>query len=61
MSLVGAVPGSADLITLRSVRRFQEADVIFYDRLLDPAVLELARRDAERVFVGKAPGVAQWS
>ena len=59
--LVGAGPGSADLITLRGVQRLQEADVIFYDRLVDPAVLELARRDAERVFVGKAPGVPQWS
>lgn len=61
VSLVGAGPGSADLITLRGVQRLQEADVIFYDRLVDPAVLELARRDAERVFVGKAPGVPQWS
>lgn len=61
VSLVGAGPGSADLITLRGVQRLQEADVIFYDRLVDPAVLELARRDAERVYVGKTPGVAEWS
>jgi uroporphyrin-III C-methyltransferase / precorrin-2 dehydrogenase / sirohydrochlorin ferrochelatase len=60
VSLVGAGPGSADLITLRGVQRLQEADVIFYDRLVDPKVLELARRDAERVHVGKAPGCAAW-
>jgi uroporphyrin-III C-methyltransferase/precorrin-2 dehydrogenase/sirohydrochlorin ferrochelatase len=60
VSLVGAGSGSADLITLRGVQRLQEADVIFYDRLVDPEVLELARRDAERVHVGKAPGCAAW-
>ena len=60
VSLVGAGPGSADLITLRGVRRLQEADVIFYDRLADPALLELARRDAERVYVGKRPGCHAW-
>ncbi len=60
VSLVGAGPGSKDLITLRGVQRLQEADVIYYDRLLDPEILELARRDAERVFVGKAPGCHSW-
>lgn len=60
VALVGAGPGSADLITLRAVQRLQEADVIYYDRLVDPAVLELARRDAERVYVGKAPGCHAW-
>lgn len=60
VSLVGAGPGSKDLITLRGVQRLQEADVIFYDRLVDPEVLDLARRDAERVFVGKAPGCHAW-
>ncbi|MFK7879753.1 siroheme synthase CysG [Roseobacter sp.] len=60
VALVGAGPGSKDLITLRGVQRLQEADVIFYDRLVDPDVLELARRDAERVFVGKAPGCHSW-
>ena len=58
--LVGAGPGSADLLTLRAMQRLQEADVIFYDRLVDPAVLELARRDAERVYVGKQVGANQW-
>jgi len=60
VSLVGAGPGAKDLITLRGVQRLQEADVIFYDRLLDPEILELARRDAERVYVGKAPGCHAW-
>ncbi|MEM8654917.1 MAG: siroheme synthase CysG [Pseudomonadota bacterium] len=60
VALVGAGPGSSDLITLRGVQRLQEADVIFYDRLVDPGVLELARRDAERVFVGKTPGCQAW-
>lgn len=60
VSLVGAGPGSRDLITLRGVQRLQEADIVFYDRLVDPDLLELARRDAERVYVGKAPGLAAW-
>lgn len=60
VSLVGAGPGARDLMTLRAVERLQEADVIFYDRLVDKEVLELARRDAERVFVGKHVGAHSW-
>lgn len=60
IALVGAGPGARDLLTLRAVERLQEADVIYYDRLVDPAVLELARRDARRVYVGKTPGSAAW-
>ncbi len=60
LSLVGAGPGARDLLTLRAVERLQEADVIFYDRLVDPEVLELARRDAERVYVGKEVGANAW-
>jgi uroporphyrin-III C-methyltransferase/precorrin-2 dehydrogenase/sirohydrochlorin ferrochelatase len=60
VSLVGAGPGARDLMTLRAVERMQEADVIFYDRLVDEDVLELARRDAERVFVGKHVGAHAW-
>jgi uroporphyrin-III C-methyltransferase/precorrin-2 dehydrogenase/sirohydrochlorin ferrochelatase len=60
VALVGAGPGAKDLITLRGVQRLQEADVIYYDRLIDPEVLDLARRDAERVYVGKAPGCHHW-
>ncbi|CAN0541012.1 unnamed protein product, partial [Laminaria digitata] len=60
VSLVGAGPGARDLLTLRAVERMQEADVIFYDRLVDADVLELARRDAERVYVGKVVGAHAW-
>ncbi|EAQ26459.1 siroheme synthase [Roseovarius sp. 217] len=60
ISLVGAGPGARDLLTLRAVERLQEADVVFYDRLVDAEVLELARRDAERVFVGKDVGAHAW-
>ena len=60
IAYVGAGPGAPDLLTLRAVARLQEADVIFYDRLVDPGVLELARRDAERVFVGKVVGAHAW-
>ncbi|WP_172300421.1 siroheme synthase CysG [Pseudoruegeria sp. HB172150] len=60
IALVGAGPGARDLLTLRAVQRLQEADVIFYDRLVDPDVLELARRDAERVYVGKQVGACAW-
>lgn len=60
IALVGAGPGARDLLTLRAVERLQEADIIFYDRLVDVEVLELARRDAERVFVGKVVGASAW-
>lgn len=60
IALVGAGPGARDLLTLRAVERLQEADIIFYDRLVDAEVLELARRDAERVFVGKEVGACAW-
>lgn len=60
ISLVGAGPGARDLLTLRAVQRLQQADVIFYDRLVDPEVLDLARRDAERFCVGKEVGRNAW-
>ena len=61
IALVGAGPGARDLLTLRAVERLQEADVIFFDRLVDEEVLELARRDAERILVGKEVGAHAWS
>ena len=60
ISLVGAGPGARDLLTVRAALRLQEADIIFYDRLVDPQLLELARADAERVYVGKAVGACAW-
>lgn len=60
IALVGAGPGARDLLTLRAVARLGDADVIFYDRLVDEEVLDLARPDAERVFVGKHVGAHSW-
>lgn len=54
--LVGAGPGPADLLTLRAMNRLQRADVLVYDRLIEPDVLALAPRHAQRIYVGKAAG-----
>ncbi len=54
--LIGCGPGNPELLTLKAQRLLQQADVLLYDRLVDERILDLARREAERVYVGKHAG-----
>jgi uroporphyrin-III C-methyltransferase len=58
VTLVGAGPGDPELITLRGAARLAEADVVVFDRLVAPALVDGAPDDAERIYVGKEPGRA---
>jgi uroporphyrin-III C-methyltransferase/precorrin-2 dehydrogenase/sirohydrochlorin ferrochelatase len=58
VTLVGAGPGDPELLTLKALRALQDADVILHDRLVSRDVLDLARRDATRICVGKSAGGA---
>ena len=56
VAIVGAGPGDPELLTIRALQKLQNADVIIYDRLVPPTILDRARPEAKRIFVGKKSG-----
>ncbi|ANF98557.1 uroporphyrinogen-III C-methyltransferase [Paenibacillus bovis] len=61
VSIVGAGPGDPELITVKALRRIEQADVILYDRLVSEELLQYARADARRIYCGKSPGLHHMS
>lgn len=56
VAIVGAGPGDPELLTLKALRRLERADVVVHDRLVSDEIMDYIRPEAERVYVGKAPG-----
>lgn len=56
LSLIGCGPGAVDLLTLRAINHICQADLVLYDRLVEPDILTLIPPDTEKYYVGKAPG-----
>lgn len=54
--LTGAGPGDIELMTLKAARVIKEADIIIYDRLANPEILDMARKDVKLIYVGKEDG-----
>ncbi|WP_458120974.1 uroporphyrinogen-III C-methyltransferase [Paenibacillus sp. Z6-24] len=61
VSIIGAGPGDPELITVKALRRIEQADVILYDRLVSEELLQYARPEARRIYCGKSPGLHHMS